>query len=407
MADPLPPGAGAAKGADPWLTIIGIGEDGHLPPPARVALSAAKAVFGAPRHLALAGIKGDSRAQAWPLPFSTAPVLALRGQAVAVLASGDPFWHGAGGVLTAELTPGEWCAFPAPSTFALAAAHMGWRLEETLCLGLHAAPFARLRPLLAPGMQVLCLMRDGAAPAELAGWLTTHGWGATQVTALERLGGPQERVRQAPADAFAMDCAAPVTVALEVEGAAGLPRASGLPDDAFAHDGQITKRPVRALTLSALAPQPGAHLWDVGAGSGSVTVEFLLAAPGSRATLIEPRADRLTILRQNLDSFGLGHRTTVIAGSAPEALGAALPPDVVFLGGGASAQVLQAIWSALRPGARLVANAVTLETESLLTEAHARHGGALLRLTVEEAAPLGRMRGWQAARPITQWSVTR
>lgn len=407
MADPLTLGADAAKGTDPWLTIIGIGEDGHIPLPARAALSAAKAIFGAPRHLTLAEIADDSRAQVWPVPFSTAPVLALRGQAVAVLASGDPFWHGAGGVLTEELTPGEWRALPAPSTFALAAARIGWRLEETLCLGLHAAPLARLRPLLAPGMRVLCLMRDGAAPAELAAWLTTHGWGATQVTALERLGGPKERVRQAQAETFAMDCAAPVAVALDIAGASGLPRASGLPDDAFAHDGQITKRPVRAVTLSALAPRPGEHLWDVGAGSGSVAVEFLLAAPGSRATLIEPRADRLTILRRNLDSFGLVYRATVIAGSAPEALGAAPPPDVVFLGGGASAEVLEAIWSALRPGARLVANAVTLETESLLTEAHARHGGTLLRLTVEEAAPLGRMRGWQAARPITQWSVTR
>lgn len=342
------------------------------------------------------------------MPFSIAPVLAARGRRVAVLASGDPFWHGAGGSLAARLDPAEWRAFPAPSAFALAAARLGWRLEETTCLGLHAAPFARLRPHLAPGARLLCLLRDGAAAGELAGWLTAQGFGAARLHVMEALGGPRERIRAQRAAAFALDdVAAPVLAAVEAEGGPALPRASGLADALFSHDGQITKRPVRALTLSALAPCPGAHLWDLGAGSGSIAVEWCLAAPGATADAVELRPERTANIGANVAAFGLEGRLSVREGRAQDALGGLAAPDAVFVGGGADAALLAALWERLAPGVRLVVNAVTLGTEALLLEWSERAGGTLLRIELAEAAPLGALRGWRPARPIVQWSVTR
>ena len=382
----------------PWLSIIGLGEDGlaGLPPATRQALARAEIVFGAPRHLALAGIDGRE----WPVPFSVAPLLECRGRRVAALVSGDPFWHGAGGALAQALAPGEWRAFPAPGTFSLAAARLGWRLEEVSCLGLHAAPFARLRPVMARGARAICLLRDGDAPGALAQWLVAQGLGATRITVLEALGGPRERLRETRADGFALDCIAPVAVALDgadLPRGAGLPRGFGLPDDAFAHDGQITRRAVRAVTLAALAPRAGELLWDIGGGSGSVGVEWCLN--GGRAICIEARADRIDNIRDNIAGFGLQGRMQAVHGAAPPALAGLPEPDAIFVGGGGDAALLAAL-----PAARLVMNAVTLETEALVASLHGARGGSLLRLSVEEAAPLGRMRGWTPARSVTIWS---
>lgn len=363
-------------------------------------------VFGGPRHLALAGV-GD-RGRAWPVPFDLAPLLALRGQPVAALVSGDPFWCGAGGSIAAVLGAHEWRALTAPGVLSLAAAQLGWRLEEVVTLGLHAAPFARLRPHLVRNCRIIATLRDGDAPAALAAWLVAQGAGAVRLTMLERLGGPLARIRTARADRFAMDCDAPVAVALDgadLPRGFGLSAVPGLPEDAFAHDGQITKSPIRALTLAALAPRAGEMLWDIGGGSGSVAVEWALA--GGRAVTVEPRADRIATIRTNIDAFGLGARIAAIHGAAPDALTDLPEPDAVFVGGGADAALLARLWGALAPGARLVANAVTLETDALLADCHARHGGRLLRIDIAEATPLGRMRGWTAARPIVQWSVTR
>lgn len=384
--------------AEPWLSIIGLGEDGPpgLPPASRQALADAEIVFGAPRHLALAGVTG----QPWPVPFSVAPLLALRGRRVAALVSGDPFWHGAGGALAQALAPGEWRAYPVAGTFSLAAARLGWRLEDVACLGLHAAPFARLRPVLARGARAICLLRDGAAPAALAEWLVAQGLGATRITVLEALGGPRERLRQARAAGFALDCAAPVAVALDgadLPPGSGLPRGFGLPDDAFTHDGQITRRAVRAVTLAHLAPRAGEMLWDIGGGSGSVSVEWCLN--GGRAVTVEPRADRLANIAANIAAFGLSGRMRAVAGAAPGALTDLPGPDAIFVGGGADAALVAAL-----PAARLVINAVTLETETLVAGLHAERGGSLTRLSVEDAAPLGRMRGWTPARSVTIWA---
>ncbi|WP_440639003.1 precorrin-6y C5,15-methyltransferase (decarboxylating) subunit CbiE [Bradyrhizobium sp. PUT101] len=392
--------------SDPWLTIIGIGEDGlaGLSEASRKALAEAETVFGGERHLALA--EAGSRGRPWPVPFDAKIVLSCRGRPTAVLASGDPFWHGAGASLAEMLGGDEWIAHPAPSTFSLAAARLGWRLESVTCLGLHAAPFERLMPHLAQDARIICLVRDAAAVGDLAKWLTQRGWGASLLWTLAALGGPRERIDQHRADLFAADIAGNlVAVAVEARGGQGISRSSGLSDDLFVHDGQITKRPVRALALSALAPRPGERLWDVGAGSGSISVEWGLC--GGTATAIEQREDRAANIRSNAAAFGLAHRIVIVSGKAPEALAALEPPDAVFIGGGLDSAMFDAVWARLSPGARLVAHSVTLETEALLGELHQRHGGELMRVELAHAAPLGRYRSWEATRPVVQWSAVR
>lgn len=391
---------------NPWLTIIGIGEDGlaGLSEASRKALGEAEAVFGGERHLALAGV--TERGHAWAVPFNVDTVLARRGRPTAVLASGDPFWHGVGAILAEKLQAGEWIAHTAPSTFSLAAARLGWRVENVVCLGLHAVPFECLRPHLAAGARIICLVRDGKAASDLARWLTERGWGASRIWTLAALGGPRESVRQYRAD----DCGSDpdddlVAVALEARGAQGMARSSGLPDTFFAHDGQLTKQPIRALALSALAPRPGERLWDIGAGSGSISVEWALC--GGTAIAVEARADRAANIRRNAASFGLTHRITVIDGEAPGALPGSPMPDAVFIGGGLDIAMFDAIWLRIAPGTRLVAHAVTLETEALLSNLHQRHGGGLMRVDIAHAAELGRYRSWKAARPVVQWSGVR
>ncbi len=388
-----------------WLSIIGIGEDGAtgLGKASREALALAEVVFGGPRHLAMI-IHPDKRP--WPVPFSTAPVLALAGRRVAVLASGDPFWHGAGGSLTAALEVGSWRAYPAPSIFALMAARMGWRLEEVTCLGLHAVPLSRMRRHLFPGARLLLTLRDGAAVSELAAFLTGAGFGASTLTVMERLGGSSEQIMHSTVESWQSTTGALVAAAITIAGAgAVVPLASGRADDLFAHDGQITKRPIRALALSALAPRAGELLWDIGAGSGSVGVEWLLAHPSLHAIGLERDPARAARARRNAE--GLGVPLEIREGAALDLIAALPDPQAVFIGGGADEDLLKALWARLQPGVRIVAHAVTLETESLLANWQARQGGSLLRIDLAEAAPLGTKRGWKASYPVVQWSVTR
>lgn len=392
--------------SDPWLTIIGIGEDGlaGLSEASRKALANAETVFGGERHLALADV--GSRGRAWPVPFDADVVLSCRGRPTVVLASGDPFWYGAGASLAEKLYGDEWIAHPAPSTFSLAAARLGWRLEATTCLGLHAAPFERLVPHLAQDARIICLVRDAAAVGEFAKWLTKRGWGASLLWTLAALGGPRESIDQHRADLFADDISGNlVAVAVQAMGGQAIPRGSGLSDDLFVHDGQITKRPVRALALSALAPRPGELLWDIGAGSGSISIEWALC--GGTAAAIEAREDRAANISSNAAAFGLAHRITIITGQAPEALATLDAPDAVFVGGGLDRAMFGAVWSRLGSGVRLVAHSVTLETEALLGELHQQHGGELMRVEIAQAVPLGRYRSWEATRPVVQWSVVR
>jgi len=395
---------------DPWLTLVGLNEDGleGLNATARRALDAAQVVFGGPRHLALAQV-GD-RGRPWPVPFDVAPVLAVRGQRVVVLASGDPFWFGAGGSLAAHLAPHEWSSHAQPSTFSLVAARLGWRLEAVDCLGLHASPLQQLLPRLAPGRQFIVLLRDGAAVAQLARWLVHEGWGDSSLWVMEAVGGPRERCRRLatheavtalPAD----PAQAPVAVALQAHGNVGMSQVPGRADDFYAHDGQITKAPARALTLAALAPRRGERLWDIGSGSGSIAVEWCLA--GGTAHCVEQHAARADNIRHNAERVGLHAALQVVHGLAPAALHGLPPPQAVFVGGGFDVALFTELQALMPAGCRLVVNAVTLETQALLVQLHGAHGGHLLRLELSSAQPLGRMHSWQAARPLVQWSWQR
>ncbi|WP_285017720.1 precorrin-6y C5,15-methyltransferase (decarboxylating) subunit CbiE [Novosphingobium sp. fls2-241-R2A-195] len=395
--------------ASPWLTIVGIGEDAAdgLSAASRAALEQAQLVMGAARHLALLpGLSAPSRE--WPVPFADGIplLLAERGRKVVVLVSGDPFWFGAGSSVTRDLAPGEWIAHPAPSTFGLAAARLGWALQGCTCLGLHAAPVQRLRPHLAKGRHILVLVRDGEAVAGLAAYLVERGFGASTLHVLEALGGPRERVRSVEAQALGFDdIRHPVAVGIEVAGVGdALPATSGLPDDLFDHDGQITKSPLRALTLSALAPRPGERLWDIGGGSGSVSIEWLLAHPANTACAVEADPSRAGRARANALALGVD-RLELVLGRAPQVLPDGRPPDAVFIGGGLSDGLLDALWQRLPTGTRLVANAVTLESEALLARWQGEQGGTLMRIELADAAPLGTRRGWRSRYPVVQWSV--
>jgi precorrin-6B C5,15-methyltransferase / cobalt-precorrin-6B C5,C15-methyltransferase len=392
-----------------WLSIVGIGEDGieGLTPIARGLIQAAEIVFGGGRHLALAAplIRGDTRPWQNPFERSIDEVLAQRGRDVCVLASGDPFVHGVGSVLLRHIDPRETVAVPAPSTFSLAAARLGWALPETTQLSLHARSLDLIRPHLQPGARVLALTSDGEGPATLARLLSEIGFGNSRLTVLEALGGPRERVRATTAAGFEFGDVGPLNaVAIEVEalpGARVLARAPGLPDALFEHDGQITKREIRAITLAALSPRRGELLWDVGAGAGSVAIEWMLADPTMRAIAVEARSDRASRIRRNAAAFGVPG-LDVTEGVAPIALEGLAQPDAIFIGGGARS-VLDAAVRVLRPGGRLVVNAVTIETEALLMARRTTLGGDLTRIAIARVESIGGREGWRPALPVTQW----
>ena len=407
-ADALSPEGAASRR---WLSIVGIGEDGvqGLSPVARGLIERADIVFGGRRHLSLAAplIRGATRP--WPTPFdSAAPeVLSHRGRQVCVLASGDPFHYGVGAVLARHVDAREMIAVPAPSAFSLAAARLGWSLQETLLLSLHGRMLDLIRPHLQPASHILALTSDGDAPAALAKLLVEAGFGESRLTVLEALGGPRERIRATTAAGYDFGATDALNiVAIEVTAAPDarvLARTPGLADDFFEHDGQITKREIRAVTLSSLAPRRGELLWDIGAGSGSVAIEWLLADPAMRAIAIEQRADRAARIRRNAAAFGVPG-LDIIEGAAPAALSGLGAPQAIFVGGGAGDPgTLDAAARALTHGGRLVVNAVTLETEALLLARHAAFGGELVRIAVSRAAPVGEKTGWRAAMPVTQW----
>lgn len=394
-----------------WLTIIGIGEDGlyGLSPAARAALAGAEIVFGGTRHLELAApaIKGEQHP--WQTPFSRSvdAVLAARGRKVCVLASGDPFHYGVGATLSRHVDPTQMHVIPHASAFSLAASRLGWPLQDVVSISLHGRPIDLIRPHLHATARILALTSDEKGPGALAALLVEAGFGRSIITVLEALGGPHEQIRSQMADGFTLTelnplniCA--ITVA-PLPGARVLPLTPGLEDTLFEHDGQITKRDIRALTLSALAPRTHELLWDIGAGSGSIGIEWMLADASLRAVAIESEPERAQRIARNARAFGVPD-LHVVEGRAPHVLAGLEPPHAIFIGGGGTDPgVMDAAISALRPGGRLVANAVSLEMEQSLLALHAKHGGELVRLSVAQAAPLGTMTGWRPAMPITQW----
>jgi precorrin-6Y C5,15-methyltransferase (decarboxylating) len=400
----------------PWLSIVGIGEDGieGLSSAARELVRSAAVVFGGTRHLALAASLIRGVARPWGLPFdqSLAEVQALRGRPVCVLASGDPFFHGVGSLLSRQIRGGEMISVPARSAFSLAASRLLWSISQTVLLSLCGRPPDLIRPHLHHGTRILVLTSDQSTPQELARLLSDLGFGPSQVTVLESLAGPRERVRATRADRFDFPDVGPLnTVAIEVAAepnARILPWAAGLADELFEHDGQITKREIRALTLSALAPRRGELLWDVGAGAGSVAIEWMLTDASLNAIAIEQRSDRAARLMRNAAAFGVPH-LQLIEGSAPSALERLPPPDAVFIGGGATIPgVIESVRSALRPAGRLVVNAVTLESEGVLLKCKAQWGGTLTHIAISRADPVGgdraRLSGWRPSMPVIQWT---
>ncbi|CAA7612935.1 precorrin-6y C5,15-methyltransferase (decarboxylating) subunit CbiE [Magnetospirillum sp. SS-4] len=388
----------------PWLTVIGIGEDGldGLAPAARVLVENAEVLVGGARHLAMAPEGGAERLP-WASPFSESRVLLerLRGRRVVVLASGDPMWFGAAATLADWFEPDEITVISHPGAFSLAAARLKWPLQDCLCLTAHGRPVEALSLHFAPGRRLLILSEDKTTPAAVARQLERHGYGASAITVLERLGGGGERVvpgTDAVADlnVVAVECGI-------APGRRPLGPGFGLPDEAFRHDGQLTKRDIRAVTLAALAPLPGEMLWDVGAGSGSVAIEWMRA--GGRAIAIEPNAERAEIIAHNAATLGVPG-LEIVSARAP----AGLPlggdaPDAVFVGGGVSEPgLLDICRAALKPGGRLVANAVTAEGEAALIAFHAGHGGEMTRLSVARLVPVGGFHAWRPAMPVTQYA---
>ncbi|GAA3653617.1 bifunctional cobalt-precorrin-7 (C(5))-methyltransferase/cobalt-precorrin-6B (C(15))-methyltransferase [Nocardioides ginsengisoli] len=387
------------------ITVVGIGADGHLTPAARALVGNAEVLLGGERHLGLVpAVPGQVR-RPWPRPLAALPGVLKEhaGRSIVALASGDPMVSGIGTTLVRMLGADAVDVVPAVSSVSLARARMGWSAEESAVVTLVGRDVAALRRELAPGRRLLVLASDESTPAAVAGVLEAAGFGATTIHVLGDLGAADE--------SHAVYAGGPAprlhVLALEVAGSGPASWATGLPDDAFEHDGQLTKRDVRASALARLAPVPGAHLWDVGAGAGSVAVEWLRAHPLTSATAVEAHPERAARIARNAANLGVP-RLAVVTGSAPDALAGLPTPDAIFVGGGATAVgLLDLCREALAPGGRLVVHGVTLETERLLIDAFHTHGGELTRLAVEHVTPLGgRFTGWTPARAVVQWSWT-
>ncbi|WP_137972369.1 precorrin-6y C5,15-methyltransferase (decarboxylating) subunit CbiE [Pseudomonas sp. F(2018)] len=390
-----------------WLTVLGIGEDGYagLGKAARRALLAAKCIVGAPRQLDLLPPCIRVPREAWPSPFSLESVLQRRGTPTCVLASGDPMLYGVGASLARQLDQGEMLVLPAPSSYSLAAARLGWPLQDVTLLSVVARPLPAVARHLHDGQRLLILCNDGSSPSAIATLLRERGFGASRLSVLEHLGGPLERRIDGLAADWNIDQVATLNLlAVECRADAGvqaLPLTIGLPDDAYRHDGQLTKRDVRAITVARLAPRPGELLWDVGAGCGSIGIEWLRSHPSCRAIAIEANEGRQQLIAHNRDGLGVP-QLQLVAGEAPEALAGLEFPDAIFIGGGVTVPgVLELCWQALKPGGRLIANAVTLQSEAMLVAFRAQHGGELTRIAIAQAQPLGDFDTWRSALPIT------
>ncbi len=397
----------------PWLTVVGIGEDGFkgLGKNARHALLRASRIIGGQRQLDLLPLCIGGERQVWPSPFSLEPVLARRGEPVCVLASGDPMFYGVGASLARQVAAEELLIMPAPSSVSLAAARLGWPLQEVVTLSVVARPLAALNAQLASGVRMLVLSNDGSSPALIAALLVEAGFGPSRLSVFEHLGGADEQRIDGLAQSWQHPQVADLNlVAIDCLAASDTPRLSrlaGLPDSAFQHDGQLTKRDVRAMTLARLAPMPGELLWDVGAGSGSIGIEWMRTHPSCRALAIEANAGRQSLIEHNRDALGVPG-LQLIRGTAPHALNGLEAPDAIFIGGGVTRDgVLDTCWQHLRPGGRLVANAVTLQSEMSVMNWRAQHGGELTRIHVAQAQPLGEFDTWRHALAITLLDVTK
>ena len=395
-----------------WLTIIGLGEDGldGLSPAAASLLKQARFVIGGARHLNMLKAATAAETMEWPSPFERGidAIKARRGAPTCVLASGDPYLYGVGATLAAHVPPDETICLPAPSSMSLAAARLGWPLQDCDIVSLHGRPFERLISHLRPSARLLVLSWDETTPEKIARLLVARGMGGARLIVMAALGAPRERIAQCRARDFAPQTFDPLNlVALEIEDIATnyIPLTPGLPDEWYESDGQITKREIRAITLAALAPWPGARLWDIGAGSGSIAIEWMLSHPRNRAVAIEKRANRAERISRNAAALGAPD-LAVLTGDARDLMRDLPAPDAIFVGGGGAAMIDDA-WSHLPAGRRFVVNAVTIETQAALAERQARHGGDLVQIAVAHPAPLGSYHAWRPAAPIVQWAAVK
>jgi precorrin-6Y C5,15-methyltransferase (decarboxylating) len=394
-----------------WLSIIGIGEDGlqGLNAIAHSLIAQAKVIVGGDRHLAM--LKSDDQREKirWASPFSAsvAEIIRRRGESICILASGDPLCYGVGVTLTQHIPISEITIIPAPSAFSLACARLGWAFTEVETLSLCGRPPALLQSYIYPGAKLLILSAGKETPKIVAEILTNRGYGGSKITVLEHIGGVNERIVEGAAASWSeIEIAALNTIAVDCVadlGVVTLPRLPGLPDHAYHHDGQLTKREVRAITLSTLAPIPGELLWDVGAGCGSICIEWMRTHPRCQAIAIEQNSSRIQYIADNAAALGTPN-LQIISGKSPSALKDLPTPDAIFIGGGITADGLFNIcWEALKPGGRLVANVVTIEGEQTLFQWYEKVGGNFTRIAIQKAEPIGKFLGWKAIAPVTQW----
>ena len=397
-----------------WLSIIGIGEDGYaaLSPAARTLVENAELIIGGTRHLAMLP-NNAAKHMSWPSPLydEVKNLPSYRDKSLCILATGDPFCFGIGRMIAAIIPTDEMTVIPSPSAFSLACARLGWSSQDIDTLTLHGRPAPLLEPAIQPNAKLLILAQNSKTPNEVAEKLIARGYEKSKLTVLERIGGNGERIRSTLAIDWAFNDSNPIHViaaeCIAGQNARHLSRLSVLPDEAFQHDGQITKQEVRAATLAALAPAPGQLLWDIGAGSGSISIEWMRLDRRSRAIAIESKADRLKIIAQNATALGTPE-LEIIGGRAPEIVKALAKPDAVFIGGGLSNKnIFETCWRALKPGGVLVANVVTVNSEQVLLSLQQAYGGSLTRIAITRISAVGTKSGWRPLMPVTQWRVVK
>jgi precorrin-6B C5,15-methyltransferase / cobalt-precorrin-6B C5,C15-methyltransferase len=393
-----------------WLSVVGIGESGlaDLSQAAWGLVDRATILVGGKRHLAMLDPEDRREQIVWtsPIEDSIASILKYQGNPVCIIASGDPLCYGIGVTLLRYVSIEQMTIIPAPSTFSLMCARLGWSLSDVEILSLCGRTPDFLAAILAPEAKLLILSAGAATPQIVADLLTQRGYGDSRVTVLEHLGGKRERAISGIARSWSRtDVAALNAIAVECvikSSTIPLNRLAGLPDIAYHHDGQLTKREVRAITLSALAPMPGELLWDVGAGCGSIGIEWLRSHPRCQAIAIEQHDRRLQFITDNMAALGTPH-LQLVKGTAPTVLQDLPTPDAIFIGGGTTSEgLLDTCWTALRSGGRLVANAVTVESELQLLEWHQQVGGELTRIAIQRTQSIGNFLGWKPLIPVTQ-----
>jgi precorrin-6Y C5,15-methyltransferase (decarboxylating) len=400
---------------DKWLSVVGIGEDGlsGLSSIARTLLDRARVVVGGTRHLAMLPTDDTREKLLWasPLQATVDEIIRRRGESICVLASGDPMCHGIGVTLSRRIPIAEMMIIPAASAFSLMCARLGWALAEVETFSLTNRPAASIALAFYPGARLLVLSADRHTSRKVAELLTQRGFGSSLMTVFERMGAASERRIEGVAAAWNvqdLDDLNAIAIAVAADRETMIfPRTAGLPDAAYLHDGQLTKREIRAVTLSSLAPIPGELLWDVGAGCGSIAIEWMRSHRGCRAIAIERHPTRLQYIAENASNLGVSE-LQIVAGEAPDALASLPQPDAIFIGGGVTAEaLLETCWNALGEGGRLVVNAVTIESELKVLQWHSLQGGELIRIGIQRVGAIGSFQGWKPLAPITQWAVVK